>query len=60
MSTDIIRAVVRIDIPCHCGAIHGIMSTDIIRAVVRIDIPCHCGAIHGIMGTKEGFSHEFI
>ena len=44
-----IRAGVRIDVPCHCEAIHGIISPDMIRAGVRIDVPCHCEAIHGII-----------
>ncbi len=34
MSIDMIRAGVRIDVPCHCGAIHGIIPTDMIHAKV--------------------------
>ena len=31
ISPDMIRAEVRIDIPCHCEAIHGIMKTEVIK-----------------------------
>jgi len=32
MSLDIIRAEERIEVPCYCEAIHGIMSVEILYA----------------------------